>query len=48
MPIDQKPNPDTSEERLKPPPSEQEARRVIEDYANGLREIIKKLRQNFN
>jgi hypothetical protein len=43
---------------MKPPPEEpspnkdepptEEVRRIIEDYASGLREIIKKLRKHLN
>ena len=39
--------PDQDKPRPKPSPTE-EARRIVEEYANGLRDIIKKLRQRFN
>jgi hypothetical protein len=37
------------QDKPRPEPSRsEEALRIIEEYANGLREIIKKLRQRFN
>jgi hypothetical protein len=47
MPSDQKPTADSKNEESKPA-SPEERRRIIEDYANGLREIIEKLRRRFN
>jgi hypothetical protein len=46
MPQDDKP---TSGPELPSKPSRtQEARRIVEEYANDLREILKKLRKLFN
>ena len=47
MPTDQKPSTETKADERRHDRSE-EARLVVEEYANGLRELIAKLRQRFN
>jgi hypothetical protein len=47
MPHDQKRNTESKTEEAKPFRTE-EARRIIEEYANDLREVIKKLRKSLN
>jgi hypothetical protein len=47
MPHDQKPNTGSKTEETKPSRTD-EARRIIEEYANDLREVIKKLRKSLN
>ena len=47
MPHDQKPNPGSKTEEAKPSRTD-EARRIIEEYANDLRGVIKKLRKSLS
>jgi hypothetical protein len=46
MPQDDKPT--SGPEPPSKPSRTQEARRIVEEYANDLREILKKLRKRFN
>jgi hypothetical protein len=48
MPLSDEPRSDKKAPKPKPSRRLEEARRVMEGYANDLREIIKKLRQRLN